>query len=399
MAELAWPLVATPYEFTLSRYTKVFRGSSAFGKSGQNVDTLNDRWMVSCSIGIRNKDDGAELEAFVNSLRSGSAIIRCPHFGRPTIRGVLTNPTTAAIAKGAQNLTINCAAGNYLKAGDMLGIGDQLFQVALDCQPTVKRASTATYIDGGVLKYAGVNEPRYQNEVLLTEPERTNLVNQSTAIEAWFDNGSSVETPYVAAPDGSLTARILPNTGTRFTSVTLPLGVVVTVSQFIHPRDSGGLFLYVDGNFGPDGTFGATHCLFNLVTGAQSSTANVTGSTIDQLANGWYRVSMTFVAPTFVNVHAHPWNAVQAFGGTQFEIGSVATSYIPTTTAPVTRAADFPVLQPQTTMRNRLDIPAGLTVATAQPTAKFRATPGASTSFGPGGVMMSTTLELVEVVT
>ena len=151
--------------------------------------------MVSCSIGIRDKDDGAELEAFVNSLRSGSAILRCHHFGRPAIRGVLTNPTTAAIVKGVQNLTINCAAGNYLKAGDMLGIGDQLFQVALDC-------STVT------------------------------------------------------------------------TTLSVPI-----------------------------------------------------------------------------------------------------------------------------TMRNRLDIAAGLTVTTTQPTAKFRATPGASTSFGPGGVMMSTTLELVEVVT
>ena len=133
MAEIAWPSSATPYEFTLSRYTKVFRGTSVFGKSGQNIDMLNDRWMVSCSIGIREADDSAELEAFVNSLRSGSGIVRCHHFSRPVIRGVLTNPVTQAIAKGAQQLSITCAVGNYLKAGDMLGVDDQLFQVALDC--------------------------------------------------------------------------------------------------------------------------------------------------------------------------------------------------------------------------------------------------------------------------
>jgi hypothetical protein len=134
MVELSWPSVATPSEFTLSRYAKVFRGTSAFGKSGQNIDMLNDRWKVTCSVSVRSYDDSAELEAFVNRLRSGSGIVRCHHFARPVIRGVLTNPTTAAIAKGSQTLTLNCAAGNNLKAGDMLGVGDQLFQVALDCK-------------------------------------------------------------------------------------------------------------------------------------------------------------------------------------------------------------------------------------------------------------------------
>jgi hypothetical protein len=141
MAELTWPSVAVPSKFTLSRYTKVFRSISAFGKSGQNIDMLNDRWQISCEIGIRSKDDSAELEAFVNSLRSGVGIVRCHHFKRPVIRGVLTNPTTAAIAKGAQALTINCTAGNYLKAGDMLGVGDLLFQVALDCSTTTSTLS------------------------------------------------------------------------------------------------------------------------------------------------------------------------------------------------------------------------------------------------------------------
>jgi len=141
MAELSWPSIATPSEFTLSRYAKVFRGTSVFGKTGQNIDMLNDRWKISCSIGVRSYDDSAELEAFVNSLRSGSGIVRCHHFARPVIRGVLTNPTTAAIAKGSQTLTLNCAAGNHLKAGDMLGIGELLFQVALDCETSTTTLS------------------------------------------------------------------------------------------------------------------------------------------------------------------------------------------------------------------------------------------------------------------
>lgn len=136
MAEISWPFSATPSEFTLARSTKVFRGTSVFGRSGQNLDFLNDRWTLSCTIDIRDKDEGAELEAFINSLRSGAGIVLCHHFARPEIAGVLTNPLTQALSIGSQNLRINCAIGDYLKAGDMLGVGDQLFQVALDCTNT-----------------------------------------------------------------------------------------------------------------------------------------------------------------------------------------------------------------------------------------------------------------------
>jgi hypothetical protein len=136
MSDIAWPSEAVPYEFSLKRYTKVFRATSVFGKTGQNIDMLNDRWMVSCSIGIRSKEDSAALEAFVNSLRSGSGVVLCHHFSRPEIRGVLTNPTTQATLKGSQILVLNAQPGDNLKAGDMLGVGTQLYQVVIDCSTT-----------------------------------------------------------------------------------------------------------------------------------------------------------------------------------------------------------------------------------------------------------------------
>jgi hypothetical protein len=49
---------------------------------------------------------------------------------------VLTNPTTQAISKGSETLILNVQPGNYLKAGDMLGVGTQLYQVVLDCSTT-----------------------------------------------------------------------------------------------------------------------------------------------------------------------------------------------------------------------------------------------------------------------
>jgi len=157
MAEISWPKSATPQEFTLSRYTKVFRGTSVFSKSGQNIDMLNDRWKVSCSIGVRNPEDSFELEAFVNSLRSGSGIVLCHHFARPYIRGVLTNPLTQTIAKGAQQINITCESGNYLKAGDMLGVGDQLFQVAFDCSTNTSTLAVPLTMRSRKLVSAGFN--------------------------------------------------------------------------------------------------------------------------------------------------------------------------------------------------------------------------------------------------
>jgi len=136
MSDITWPTVAVPYEFSLKRYTKVFRATSVFGKTGQNIDMLNDRWMVSCSIGIRSKEDAPALEAFVNSLRSGAGVVLCHHFTRPTIRGLLTNPTTRATPQGSENLSLNVQPGDNLKAGDMLGVGTQLYQVVLDCSTT-----------------------------------------------------------------------------------------------------------------------------------------------------------------------------------------------------------------------------------------------------------------------
>jgi hypothetical protein len=65
-------------------------------------------------------------------------------------------------------------------------------------------------------------------------------------------------------------------------------------------------------------------------------------------ANGWTRVTHTFTTPAGCTlIHAYPFrNSVGVTGtayiwGVQLEVGSNATSYIPTTTSQVIRAADI----------------------------------------------------------
>jgi hypothetical protein len=97
------------------------------------------------------------------------------------------------------------------------------------------------------------------------------------------------------------------------------------------------------------GTVGAT---FNLASGTIGSTDAGIVSSIQSFGNGWYRCVISKAASTAnevirINVNealtgdyaGNGTSGIYVFGA-QYETGSIATSYIPTTAAPVTRNAD-----------------------------------------------------------
>lgn len=134
MANLTWPSVAIPRDFVLSQYSKVIRNSAIFGRSGQNIDLLNDRWLVGLQISAKYSDEASVLESFVNKLKAGANTVEIYHFGRPTVAGTLLSDLVVTSAtQGTEILTATVATGSTLKAGDMLGVGGLLVQVALDC--------------------------------------------------------------------------------------------------------------------------------------------------------------------------------------------------------------------------------------------------------------------------
>jgi hypothetical protein len=261
------------------------------------------------------------------------------------------------------------------------GLGDQLYDLAgqvpsldlnfagtktLDSRVTFTRASSGTFTGSdGVIQTATTDVPRFDHNPttgeslgLLVEESRTNLLLQSNQFDATWTNTNSSETATAGtAPDGTNTAWELKDTADAVStahslvqspSTSFTSGVAYTFSCWMKAGTltEGGLVF-------PSSAFTtAINCRINLSTGAViSSSATVSASTVPY-ANGWYRVIATATATATATgaVNIRPGNGALSYIGTgtgtilvwgaQIEAGAFATSYIPTTTAAVTRAAD-----------------------------------------------------------
>lgn len=132
MSTIALPPGFCPNAFSLMLNTVQRASSSPFGGSEQVVDLLNDRWAVSMSAPARRSGDAAMVEAFIASLRGMTNTVNLYHFARPVPRGTMRGtPTCYAMLQGADAISIGGAAvGSTLLAGDMIGVGGMLLQLA-----------------------------------------------------------------------------------------------------------------------------------------------------------------------------------------------------------------------------------------------------------------------------
>jgi hypothetical protein len=230
---------------------------------------------------------------------------------------------------------------------------------------TASSTTARTYVgsDGLTKNDLAADAPRvdYSNGKAryLFENQSTNLFQRSEEFDnAYWSKGNATVTSGVgAAPTGATTAdSVVPNTVSAthavFRNETVTSGIPYTVSVYV--KASGYNFVALGIHNGATSAGNEVIRVFDLSNGVTASSYNTapTTSTIQSVGNGWYRIAITWtLTTTSLNMSLFPlptdqnprtvWVGDNASGclawGAQLEAQSFASSYIPTTSATVTR--------------------------------------------------------------
>jgi hypothetical protein len=202
------------------------------------------------------------------------------------------------------------------------------------------RASTGTVMGiNGLIGVVGTQTPRFQYnqttgacEGYLVEEQRTNLQANSADFSVYRGWAGTLNA--TTAPDGSSTADLctasaIDNYSTDYGG---NAGATVTWSVFVKTNTATAV------------TIGDS---VNVVsTTLTFSTGVVTGAGVaQQFPDGWWRFSITYVKGNQFSYAGINLTGGSAYlWGGQYEVGGFVSSYIPTTTTSVTRAADVPYI-------------------------------------------------------
>lgn len=260
----------------------------------------------------------------------------------------------------AKNLRVGIQRGLRQSIGGGLGTSD-IFTLSpasfdfrrtktKDSRITLTRASSATFVDAdGLIKTATTNGARFDHDPttgknlgLLVEESRTNLLQQSENFSTtWTRFNVSASVNAITAPDGTTTAdKLVENSSNNFHRVRqgISSGVTGTFSIFLKADERTKVNLATSDT--------------NLIAQFDLSTGSVVSGTgsIQSFSNGWYRCSISATFTTsgpfllLRNASSEFYTGDGTSGvyawGAQLEADSFPTSYTPTTSSTVTRAAD-----------------------------------------------------------
>jgi hypothetical protein len=211
------------------------------------------------------------------------------------------------------------------------------------------RASSGTVVNkDGLIETVGSGEPRIDFKdntkgALLLEPERRNVLLQSNQFDTTWAKASSTIESGKSGVGGSANAWKL-TTSSDFGYLVQTIGVSGTKTFSIYAKSdtTDGIVLRLIGGSNP-------YVFWSLVDGSYVGSgggADLIDRKSTSIGNGWFRLDMTTtVNCTSVRVYNGDSDGNFASGSiyiqyAQLEVGSYATSYIPTFGSAVTRVAD-----------------------------------------------------------
>jgi hypothetical protein len=259
--------------------------------------------------------------------------------------------------------------------------------ISLDPRMSFTRASGGTYVGkDGLIKYAGVNQPRFdydpvtgQCKGILIEEQITNLVTYSTIFSggSWYYSSCTLVPNAATAPDGSNTAVKLVEDSTLnrhyFQFLTAVTTNTVYTASVYAKAGTNNYATIIYGQSGAPYTRGGS--IVNLTSGTvttytSGSPISVVRPTPVSIGNGWWRIAVSVNIDTtttsgYIEIGTSQTTNPTYTGnntgsiylwGAQLETTSVGgtntnpTSIIPTAGSQATRSVDLLSFQPDQTV-------------------------------------------------